>query len=510
MKYIQNTIKYLNLLLFLSFFIFIPQSQANNEWENITPPSTAGYSFQVATAIDDSVFLGTDHGVYRSNNSGVDWTLINSGLTDQNIQDIAIQWVFEEIDTDIFSYETNVFTPVFIGTANGFFKGILGGSSWTASNTGLSSLNIKDIEIDQWGFSSLYVATADGVFRSDDSGVSWTLKNSGMVGKSVIKVVSDFGGEKIYALTDSNDLYRSDLFSVSGLDEEWSLVENASSGGTMKDISVMNARGGDVFLTETTGVRKLNYYEQEWTSQNQGLTSLVVNSVATDYTETNIAYIALDNGGVSRMTSEFDGIWEPINVNLSESRAKQVITNPNTSGIVYMVGEGGFYRILLDDPYGDIVSPRSTVTFSSSTAREGDILTIEALFDEPLIENPIALLSLSGANSLSSVEMNMLTSTHYSYTHTVSSGTGSLEVSLFGAQEVEGENQIREVFAGSSSILTYKGDVNRDRVVNIFDFNILLSHFGKSECNNIGDVNKDCLVNIFDFNIFLQDFGKSI
>lgn len=311
-------------------------------------------------------------------------------------------------------------------------------------------------------------------------------------------------------MTASNTLYISDLFSVSGLDEEWLLVENASSGGMMKDIVIMNARGGDLFLAETTGVRKLDYYEQEWTSQNQGLTSFVVNSVATDYKETNIAYIALDNGGVSRMISEFDGIWEPINVNLSDSRAKQVVTNPNTFGIVYMVGENGFYRILLDDPYGDIVSPRSTIAFSSSAAREGDTLTIEAFFDKPLIENPVVLLSLSGANTLSSTEMNMITSTQYSYTHTVSSGTGSLEVSLFGAQEVEGENQIREVFAGASSILTYRGDVNRDRVVDIFDFNTFLSHFGKNECDNIGDINKDCFVNIFDFNIFLQDFGKSL
>lgn len=191
MNSIQNILTCLSF--FFCFFVVIPQAQANNEWENITPSGTAGYSFQIATAIDDIVFLGTDHGIYRSIDSGVSWAPINSGLTSQDIQDITIQWVY---DMDTFSYGTSFSTPVFVGTASGFFRGTLGGSSWTVSNTGLSSFDIKDIEIDQWDFSTLYVATPGGVFRSDDSGMNWTLKNSGMVGESVIKIVSDFGGEK--------------------------------------------------------------------------------------------------------------------------------------------------------------------------------------------------------------------------------------------------------------------------------------------------------------------------
>ncbi len=511
MKSLQKTINKIKYIFFISLFFFIPQVQANNSWEVITPPGTLGYSFQTAVAIDGVVFLGTDHGVYRSTNQGVNWNQINTGLTNQNIQDIAIQWSFNGDDV---SYETSASTPVFVGTADGFFQGTLGGSSWTVSNTGLSSTNINDIEIDQWDLTTLYVATSNGVFRSDDGGNTWSIKNSGMAGQSVIKLASTFGegSEKIYALTASNNLYVSALFSVSGSDEEWTLVQNASDGGTMKDIVAMNANGGNVFLTETTGIRKSDFFGGNWTSQNQGLTSLFLNSVATDYKETNIAYIALENGGVARsLTADYSEItWEPINVNLTEANAKQIITNPNTSGIVYMIGGSGFYRIILDDPFGDIVSPRSTITFSSPTSRQGDSLSINVSFDEPLVENSIVLLSLSGANTLSQVTMIKDDSTNYSYTHTVGAGTGALEVSLVRAEEVEGENQIREVFSGSSTVLTYRGDVNRDRSVNIFDFNIFLSHFGKNECGNIGDVNKDCFVNIFDFNIFLSDFGKSL
>jgi hypothetical protein len=54
------------------------------------------------------------------------------------------------------------------------------------------------------------------------------------------------------------------------------------------------------------------------------------------------------------------------------------------------------------------------------------------------------------------------------------------------------------------------GDINKDGVVNIFDYNIFLQHFGVVEdCQNSADLNGDCAVNIFDYNILLSNFGKT-
>ncbi len=58
--------------------------------------------------------------------------------------------------------------------------------------------------------------------------------------------------------------------------------------------------------------------------------------------------------------------------------------------------------------------------------------------------------------------------------------------------------------------LSHRADLNRDRKVDIFDFNLLVSHFGKNECNNVADLNNDCKVDIFDFNLFLGEFGRSV
>jgi hypothetical protein len=65
-------------------------------------------------------------------------------------------------------------------------------------------------------------------------------------------------------------------------------------------------------------------------------------------------------------------------------------------------------------------------------------------------------------------------------------------------------------FPLSDFTLSYKGDIDRDTKVDIFDFNIFVYHFGKSECAHPADLNDDCKVDIFDFNWFLNDFGKSV
>ena len=53
------------------------------------------------------------------------------------------------------------------------------------------------------------------------------------------------------------------------------------------------------------------------------------------------------------------------------------------------------------------------------------------------------------------------------------------------------------------------GDINRDRVINIFDYNLLVQHFGNTSCGNVADVNGNCKVDIFDYNLLVQNFGKT-
>lgn len=59
---------------------------------------------------------------------------------------------------------------------------------------------------------------------------------------------------------------------------------------------------------------------------------------------------------------------------------------------------------------------------------------------------------------------------------------------------------------------TLPGDLDKDGDVDIFDYNILLENFGKTNCGNVADISPpaggDCKVDIFDYNILIENFGK--
>ena len=55
---------------------------------------------------------------------------------------------------------------------------------------------------------------------------------------------------------------------------------------------------------------------------------------------------------------------------------------------------------------------------------------------------------------------------------------------------------------------TGSGDIDKDGDVDIFDYNLLVTNFGSTNCGNVADINGDCKVDIFDYNILIENFGK--
>jgi hypothetical protein len=58
-------------------------------------------------------------------------------------------------------------------------------------------------------------------------------------------------------------------------------------------------------------------------------------------------------------------------------------------------------------------------------------------------------------------------------------------------------------------VITYPGDLDNNRNVNIFDYNILVTNFGSTSSGNPADIDKNGVVNIFDYNLLIADFGGS-
>ena len=51
-------------------------------------------------------------------------------------------------------------------------------------------------------------------------------------------------------------------------------------------------------------------------------------------------------------------------------------------------------------------------------------------------------------------------------------------------------------------------DLNNDRKVDIFDYNIFMANYGQTDCGNVADLDGDCDVDIFDYNIFMAHYGE--
>ena len=55
---------------------------------------------------------------------------------------------------------------------------------------------------------------------------------------------------------------------------------------------------------------------------------------------------------------------------------------------------------------------------------------------------------------------------------------------------------------------TLPGDIDKDGDVDIFDYNLIIQHFGNTSCGNVADIDGNCKVDIFDYNTLIENFGK--
>lgn len=79
---------------------------------------------------------------------------------------------------------------VFAGTNAGVFKSVDGGATWTATNTGLTNHTVYSLEINN-ETARIYAGTRAGVFLSVDGGTTWAPSNNGLPAESVRAIASE-------------------------------------------------------------------------------------------------------------------------------------------------------------------------------------------------------------------------------------------------------------------------------------------------------------------------------
>jgi hypothetical protein len=203
-------------------------------------------SYIMALAIDpqhpNTVYAGTDGGVFKTTDGGGNWTAVNTGFPSYsyNIRALAI--------------DPQNPNTVYAGTWFGVFKTTNGGGNWTA---GLTNTYINALAIDPQNPNTVYAGTqGSGVFVINFSGVEISYSVSGRVAddsSNPIYGVTISDGPGHTTTTDSDGNY-----TLSGLAEGTYTITPSKSGYTFSPASHSVTMPPDAAEQDFTGSSAFN------------------------------------------------------------------------------------------------------------------------------------------------------------------------------------------------------------------------------------------------------------
>jgi len=152
-------------------------------------------------------------GVFQSANGGNSWTNTGPGLSG-DATSLAVRQVFH-LGVDTGSYVTTVFAGT---SGGGVFRLTPGAGSWSPSNTGLTSLDIRALAVGGNAVVAssnggiVYAGTANGLFASADGGDTWVPRTNGLpdaAGLTVNAIAADPSAPAILYLGTAVGLFKS-------------------------------------------------------------------------------------------------------------------------------------------------------------------------------------------------------------------------------------------------------------------------------------------------------------
>jgi hypothetical protein len=374
--YIMSKSKMIIVVFFMSFlglFITGISNAGINEWTSIGLSDTYVKALAFDPITPSTIYAGTYiYGIFKSTNSGGDWTAINTGLTDDYFSSIAVDpktpltiytgsyndgvifkstnggssWTTSFVGgyaNTICALAIDPITPstIYAGTCGiGVFKSTNSGGDWTAINTGLPNtdeINVYSLAIDPITPSTIYAGTDSGVFKSTNGGDDWTQIKTGLTDTNVTALAIDpITPSTIYAgiYLRHNGQYINDdaIFKSTNGGSSWNTVMKVN-GLSVYDLAIDPNTTSTIYAGTDSGVFKSTNGGADWTAMNTGLTSSYAFVLAIDPITPSTIYAGTSDGvfdfkifpsippffeddfndGVADGWNEISGIWSVIN-----------------------------------------------------------------------------------------------------------------------------------------------------------------------------------------------------
>ncbi|MBI4460725.1 MAG: hypothetical protein HY648_11800 [Acidobacteria bacterium] len=286
------------------------------------------------------IFGSENDGVYKSTNAGQSWSRASAGLGEATVLTLAM----DPADPAV----------LYAGTSGGVFKTTDRGQSWTASNSGLSSMPefqdlfgdatvpvVLSLGIGQSNPSTIYAGTlANGIFKTIDGGLSWTTVSSGLPKMAYVGTppvvgalaVDPANAATVYAGVAAGSLGDGVYKSTNG-GQSWTPVSFDAGGAIVLALAVDPSNSATVFAgTFGRGVLKSTNSGSLWTAANSGLLAGEILALARDSSGGTI-YAGTANG-LFKSTNAGQS-WASVTSGIANSLITAVAVDPANADIVY-------------------------------------------------------------------------------------------------------------------------------------------------------------------------------
>ena len=210
----------------------VSTTDAGESWSTLSGVGPTVFNPVLVTAPEDTFLLavGAGYSIYRLRDTAQTWVRSDSGLGGAQVQQLAYLAATESFPQGV---------VVAASPLSGIFRSTDLGVHWSASDSGLTTLNAPAIvAID----SILLVGTWNhGVFRSVDHGITWSSSSTGLADTSFGILATSAGW--VFAASGAN-VYRS-----SDKGETWSLLPKSVPASALNLVLVPTpGRGTGVAL----------------------------------------------------------------------------------------------------------------------------------------------------------------------------------------------------------------------------------------------------------------------
>ena len=279
----------------------------------------------------NSIFIGvTTFGIRRSTNGGNTWNPENTGLSDLDVLAIAI--INDAGDTD------TMLCGLYGG---GISKSVNSGNNWADSHAGIKAFVLNTLITDPNNAATVYAGSWGGLHKSTDSGVTWAAKNSGFASGPVIfgiGVDPDFSNILYAGAQDG--LYRSTDFG-----ESWAKTVNCldvDGHGAQFRVILVDDATSVIYGAGPRGVYKSNNNGDNCVAINNGINNTNIRGLAMDPASPNTLYAGSDGGGMFKTTNGNN--WNPINSGITNQNIRALVMDPTNANVLY-AGTGNLGKV---------------------------------------------------------------------------------------------------------------------------------------------------------------------